>query len=84
MADKLRLGRRWEEYRPSKAIWFWSCTACIVATVVVGFAWGVWVTGGTATRMATDAAEAGRAQLAAATCVVRFDQGPNATAQLAA
>ena len=84
MADKLRLGRRWEEYRPSKAIWFWSCAACIVATVVVGFAWGGWVTGGTATRMATDAAEAGRAQLAAATCVVRFDQGPDATAQLAA
>ena len=84
MADKLRLGRRWEAYRPSKAIWFWSCAACIVATVVVGFAWGGWVTGGTATRMATDAAEAGRAQLAAATCVFRFDQGPDATAQLAA
>ena len=84
MADKLRLGRRWEAYRPSKVIWFWSCAACIVATVVVGFAWGGWVTGGTATRMATDAAEAGRAQLAAATCVFRFDQGPDATAQLAA
>ena len=84
MADKLKLGRRWEAYRPSKAIWFWSCAACIVATIVVGFVWGGWVTGGTAARMAKDAADGGRAQLAAATCVVRFDQGPDAAAQLAA
>ena len=84
MANKLSPGRRWEAYRPSKAIWFWSCAACIVATMVVGFAWGGWVTGGTASRMATDAAAGGRAQLAAATCVMRFDQGPDAAAQLAA
>jgi len=84
MADKLSPGKRWEAYRPSKAIWFWSCAASIVATIVVGFVWGGWVTGGTAARMASDAADGGRAQLAAATCVVRFDQGPNAAAQLAA
>ena len=84
MADKLSSGRRWGAYQPSKAIWFWSCAACIVATVVVGFAWGGWVTGGTAARMASDAAEGGRAQMAAATCVVRFDKGPDAAAQLAA
>lgn len=34
--------------------------------------------------MATAAAEGGRAQLAAATCVVRFHHGPDAAAQLAA
>jgi hypothetical protein len=84
MADKMSFGRRWEAYRPSKATWFWSCLACVVATIVVGFAWGGWVTGGTAARMATDAADGGRAQLAAATCVVRFDQGPDAVAELAA
>lgn len=84
MADKLSASRRWEAYRPSKATWFWSCAACIVATIVIGFAWGGWVTGGTATRMAAAAAEGGRAQLAAATCVVRFHHGPDAAAQLAA
>ena len=84
MADKPSIGRRWEAYRPSKATWFWSCAGCVVATVVIGFAWGGWVTGGTAARMATTAAEGGRAQLAAATCVVRFDKGPDAAAQLAA
>lgn len=40
MADKRSIGRRWEEYHPSKAIWFWSCLGCVVATIVVGFAWG--------------------------------------------
>jgi len=84
MAEKMRLGRRWESYQPSKSIWFWSCAACVVATIVVGFAWGGWVTGGTATRMAANAADAGRAQLAAATCVARFDLGGDAAAQLAA
>lgn len=84
MADKLSIGRRWEAYHPSKAVWFWSCAACVVATIVVGFAWGGWVTGGTATRMASDAAEGGRAQMAAATCVARFEQGPDAAARLAA
>jgi hypothetical protein len=84
MTDKMSLGGRWGAYHPSKVVWFWSCAACVVATILVGFAWGGWVTGGTAARMAADAADAGRAQLAAATCVVRFDQGPDAAAQLAA
>jgi hypothetical protein len=84
MANNPSLWRRWEDYKPSKGIWLWSCAACIVATVVIGFAWGGWVTGGTATRMAADAASGANAQLAAADCVYRFENGPDATAQLAA
>ena len=78
------VGSRWESYRPSKAVWLWSCAACIVATIVVGFAWGGWVTGGTATRMASDAADGARARLASASCVTRFNQASDAVAQLAA
>jgi hypothetical protein len=78
-----RFGGRWGEYRPSKGIWFWSCLGSCIATMVVGFAWGGWVTGGTATRMATDAARGARAQLAAESCVFRFNQGPEMSAQLA-
>ena len=78
------LSRRWAAYRPSKAGWFWSCVGASVATIIVGFAWGGWATGGTATRMAADAAHDARAQLAAASCVVRFNQGPEASPQLAA
>jgi alpha/beta superfamily hydrolase len=83
MANNPSLGRRWEDYQPSKGIWFWSCVACIVATLVIGFSWGGWVTGGTATKMAADAAVGASAQLAAAECVHRFKDGPDATAQLA-
>ena len=84
MVNSLSLGIRWGAYRPTKGIWFWSCAGSCVATVIVGFAWGGWVTGGTATRMATDEAYAARAQLAAASCVIRFNQGSEALAQLAA
>jgi hypothetical protein len=83
MANGPSLGRRWENYRPSKGIWFWSGVGCIVATIVVGFAWGGWVTGGTATQMAADAATGARAQLAAADCISRFQSSPDAAAQLA-
>ena len=79
----LSLGRRWGAYRPTKGVWFWSSAGCIVATIVVGFVWGGWVTGGTATRMASDAAAGARAELAAMVCVAGFNQGPDAAAQLA-
>ena len=62
----------WEEYRPSKTLWLWSCVGCVVATLVIGFTWGGWVTGGTAERMADTAMEEGRTRLAAAVCVNRF------------
>ena len=84
MANDRSRGRRWEEYRPSKSMWFWSMAACAAATMVIGFAWGGWVTGGTATRMAEAAAADARAQLAAAVCVTRFEDSKDAAAQLAA
>lgn len=84
MANNRSLGTRWDEYRPSKRMWFWSSAAFVVATVAVGFSWGGWVTGGTAARMAADAAYGARAQLAAAACVSRFEDSPDAAAQLAA
>ena len=81
--NNLSISRRWAAYRPSKGGWLWSCVCASVATMIVGFAWGGWVTGGTATRMATDAAQNARAQIAAASCVYRFNQGPEVAAQLA-
>ena len=84
MADKQSLGQRWAGYRPTKGIWFWSCVASIIATIVVGFAWGGWVTGGTASEMSATAADHAKAQLAAAYCVTQFEKAPNATTQLAA
>jgi len=82
MADK-GMSQRFQEYRPSKAALFWSCVACIVATIIVGFAWGGWVTGGSARAMAEKAADQGRAQVAAAVCVENFMAAGDARPHLA-
>jgi hypothetical protein len=74
----------WSSYRPTKAVWFWSCVACVVATMIVGFTWGGWVTGGTAAARVEEARETARAELAATICVARFLAAPDARGQLAA
>src|SRR4051812_4252356 len=77
-------GARWQDYRASKTVLFWCCAASVVATLVVGFNWGGWVTGGTAGKMSESAAASARAELAATICVTRFMGGPDMTGQLAA
>ena len=83
MAEGKSGGRRFEDYRPSKTTLFWSCVGCIVATLIIGFSWGGWVTGGTAREMAEDAAGKARAQVAAAVCVEKFTHAADAGPQLA-
>lgn len=72
------------DYTPTKTTLFWSAAGAAIVTMVAGFTWGGWVTGGTATEMAEDAAEQARAQLAAVICVERFVNAKDAVAQLAA
>jgi hypothetical protein len=79
----MSMGEKWSAYQPSKAIWFWSCIGAAVLTMIVGFTWGGWVTGGTATKQAAAAGEQAAAQLAANICVHRFLAAPDASAQLA-
>ena len=83
MAIQQSFLRRWEDYRASKAVLIWSCAGCAAATMIIGFAWGGWVTGGTAGQMVTKATTEARAELVATLCVERFGKGPDATAQLA-
>ncbi|WP_191058897.1 hypothetical protein [Geminicoccus harenae] len=83
MTQNNGMAQRWQEFRPSKTAWFWSCVGSSVATIVVGFWFGGWVTGGTATEMTEDAAHASRAQLAADVCVNRFTSAPDFGVQLA-
>jgi hypothetical protein len=75
--------QRIEDYRPSKTVLFWSCALCIVATMIVGFAWGGWVTRSTATEMSKKAADDAGTNLAAAVCVVQFKSDPAHAVQLA-
>ena len=84
MTTKRSLGQRWEASRPTKTLTFWSCAGCAVATIVVGFTWGGWTTGGTARSMAQDAALGSRNELAAAVCADRFKAAADGPAQLVA
>ncbi len=80
---KPSLSRRWENYQPSKTMLVWACIAAVVATIVVGFSWGGWVTGGTSQTMAKAAGDTARGELASAICVERFNTAPDAAAKLA-
>jgi hypothetical protein len=80
---KRSLSRRWEDYQPSKTTLVWACIAAMIATIVVGFSWGGWVTGGTSQAMATLAGKTARGELASAICIERFNAAPDAIARLA-
>lgn len=74
---KASLSQRWEEWRPSKGALFWSCVSISILTMVIGFTWGGWMTGGSAQEMTQEA----RRNLAATFCVQRFISQPDAAAQ---
>jgi hypothetical protein len=82
MADRTGISERFQEYHPSKTALFWSCAGCVVATMIVGFTWGGWVTGGSAEEMVADAADQARAEIAAAVCVEKFMRQADAGVQL--
>jgi hypothetical protein len=48
-------GERWGKVRPTKTVVFWIGLATIILTMIVGFNWGGWVTGGTAQKMTNEA-----------------------------
>ena len=77
------MSSKWEQFRPSKVLWFWSCAGCVALTMVLGFTVGGWVTGGTAGQMVEDAREDAQAQLAANICVAKFTQSSDFATALA-
>ena len=79
---KLSLGRKWNAARPTKTVVFWSCVASMVVTMIVGFTWGGWVTGGTALRMAEAFGEDAVTKRLAPMCVARFNADPQKVAKL--
>ena len=66
----------WDEARPTKTIVFWSWVGSIVLTMIIGFAWGGWVTGGTAQKMAEVMAADAVSQRLVPICVDQFNQDP--------
>lgn len=69
--DKVSWGQRWSAARPSKTALFWSCVASMVVTMIVGFSWGGWVTGGTARQTAETMARDAVVQRLAPICVTQ-------------
>jgi hypothetical protein len=62
----------------------WGAVAGAVAIAVIGFSWGGWVTGGTASDMAKKEADAAVVLALAPICVENFQQQPDAAANLTA
>lgn len=60
----------------------WGMIGGAVAAIVIGFAWGGWVTGGTAQRMEATSAEAAVVQAFLALCVAKAEQQPDKLASL--
>ena len=73
---KVSFGQWWGEARPTKTVVFWSWVASVVLTMIIGFAWGGWVTGGTAQKMAEVMAEDAVVKRLAPICVIQFNQDP--------
>ncbi|MGA2495478.1 MAG: hypothetical protein ABSF67_21515 [Roseiarcus sp.] len=67
------------EVRPA----LWGVAGGAVAAIVIGFAWGGWVTGGTSETRAVDRAEAAVVAARALICVDNFRHSPDAEANLA-
>ncbi len=85
MAEKkLNLAQRWDRLQPTKSTVFWGVVLGAAATMIIGFSWGGWVTGGSVQAMTDKAAQAAHQQLAAAVCADRFAAAPDARTQLAA
>ena len=80
--SKQSLGQKWSAVRPTKMGLVWSWVASIIVTMVIGFTWGGWVTGGTAQKMAEAGGENAVVKRLAPVCVVQFKQdaekGPKA------
>jgi hypothetical protein len=73
---KFSLKKWWKDARPTKTAVFWSWVACVVLTMIIGFAWGGWVTGRTSRKLAEDVAQEAVTERLALICVAQFNQDP--------
>jgi len=77
---KVSLGQWWGDFRPTKTVVFWSWVGAVVLTMIVGFAWGGWVTEGTALKLADDAVVKRLAPM----CLAQFNRDPGKDRKLIA
>jgi hypothetical protein len=81
---KVSFRQRWNEAQPTKTVLFWSVVAAVILTMIVGFTWGGWVTGGTAQKTAEVAATKAVVERLSLICVDQFSQDPDKAQKLIA
>ncbi len=64
----------WEKIKPSLTPGLWGVAGGAIVLAIIGFAWGGWVTGGTAQNMAEQKAENAVVGRLAPICVEQFNQ----------
>ena len=77
-------GQRWSAARPTKTLVFWSWVGAGVFTMIIGFSWGGWVTGGTAQQTAETMAHEAVVKRLASICVVQSARDPGRGGKLVA
>lgn len=76
------LRQRWAEVQPTKSALFWSCIITAIVTMIIGFNWGGWMTGGAAQSMSDKSSAAAVVARLAPICVTQFLQDPVKAAKL--
>jgi hypothetical protein len=69
MANFTQIQQRWEAFQLNKTQVTWVCAGVVAATLIGGFGFAGWVSGGRAQSMAAEAAENARRDRAVAGCV---------------
>jgi hypothetical protein len=62
----------WQEFRPTKTQAFWAIVAAVAATLIGGFGFAGWMSAAKAERLASEAAQDARLELAVKVCVDDF------------
>jgi hypothetical protein len=82
MAKKASVVEKWREARPSKKSVFGLMLVAAVLTMLVGFNWGGWVTGGAAEERVSTGAEDAVISRLVPMCVAQFNLDPQKAAKL--
>lgn len=82
MAEEKTFFEEFWQYRASKSAAIGWCVLSALVTILVGFAWGGWVTHGSSMRAVQQSAEAARRDLATTICVAKFLREKDAADEL--
>lgn len=80
--QKVSYRQKWDRARASKKIVFWAIIGAIIITMIIGFSWGGWVTGGTAQSMGETMVDDAIVQRLAPICLFQFNQDPDKAQKL--